>query len=230
MTILDSPVDLGDQLDGELSALCRAEHPQLTIWQSLPALAVSQKDTLLPTYAEAVEVLRRDGVETLVRKSGGSAVFQSQSLFNLTLIWRLQGQTSIPESYRLMCRPMMDWLGQQGISSQLHAVDGAFCDGSFNIAVGGKKLAGTAQRWQRRKGECKVLGHISIVLSPDYHRELNLINEFYRLAGKPMAYRRQALMDLQSLVGSINKSDNTFANFARQIGLQYSGSQYEFGQ
>src|SRR3546814_21024795 len=58
-------------------------------------------------------------------------------------------------------------LEEHGVDAHTQAVDGSFCDGRYNLAVGAgqeaRKIAGTAQVW-RRQAVGSAQEHIQVVL------------------------------------------------------------------
>ncbi|MNE83117.1 hypothetical protein D3C80_1799070 [compost metagenome] len=61
-------------------------------------------------------------------------------------------------------------------------MDGAFCDGRYNVNIGGRKLVGTAQRWRRRHsdGRYVVLAHGAILMENQREEMVEVVNAFYQ--------------------------------------------------
>ena len=72
-------------------------------------------------------------------------------------------------------------------------MEGSFCDGRFNLAVAGRKLAGTAQSWRRVAGVPVVLAHAVIVVDADPQALTEAANAFERDLGSGRRYRAEAL-------------------------------------
>jgi lipoate-protein ligase A len=72
-------------------------------------------------------------------------------------------------------------------------VEGSFCDGRFDLAVGGRKLAGTAQSWRRVAGRPVVLAHAVIVVDAEPEALTEAANAFERNLGSGRRYRAEAL-------------------------------------
>jgi hypothetical protein len=64
-------------------------------------------------------------------------------------------------------------------------VEGAFCDGRYNVNLGGRKLVGTAQRWRRRPsdGRYVVLAHGAILMENQREPMVAAVNAFYEHCG-----------------------------------------------
>jgi lipoate-protein ligase A len=225
----NKPIHLQQQLQTELQNLeLMAKEPnrapELHVWQSTAALVVTQKDTLLPNFRVAKDILATRGVDVLVRKTGGSAVLQSKAVVNVSLIWREQKGTSIADAYQHMCQPLRNTLLKYGVETQLSSVKGAFCDGSYNLVVDGLKLAGTSQRWKRTPQGLAVLGHIVLILSKSYENELELVDDFYGLAGGEQVLKDHTLVGLNELIPQFQHQSTHFQHgFIKSLAREYSG-------
>ena len=106
-----------------------------------------------PGFAAARAALAADGLPVHIRLSGGGVVPQSPATVNLQLAY--PARTTHPavaaeQHYRHLCALLQKLFAAFAIPTDYHSVPGSFCDGRFNLAVGGRKIAGTAQYWQRR--------------------------------------------------------------------------------
>lgn len=80
----------------------------------------------------------------------------------------------------------MQILRQRGTDPTYGAVEGAMCDGAYNIVVNHRKLAGTAQRWRRAKANSEryaVLGHLALSVDADHSAACHIVNEFHASVG-----------------------------------------------
>ena len=78
---------------------------------------------------------------------------QSPATVNLQLAY--PARTTHPavaaeQHYRHLCALLQKLFAAFAIPTDYQSVPGSFCDGRFNLASGGRKIAGTAQYWQRR--------------------------------------------------------------------------------
>lgn len=119
------------------------------------------------------EAVRRQwavrGIPVVVRPSGGGAVPLEEGILNLSLAWhtRLPALTDADGIYRALCRLLAEPLERLGIECQTQAVPDSFCDGRFNLSVGGRKVAGTAQHWSRAGAGYVVMAHALLVVEAD---------------------------------------------------------------
>jgi len=80
--------------------------------------------------------------------------------------------------------------------AEARPVEGSFCDGRFNLAVGGRKCVGTAQAWRRVAGRPLVLAHAVIVATADAAELIAAANRFEAAAGSARRYRADAVTSL----------------------------------
>lgn len=160
------------------------------LWRGEPALVVPRSCTTLAGWPAAAAAHR-----VLVRHSGGGVVPQGPGLLNLSLVWRALGSapTGTEAVYRALCGELASSLARLGIAAAPQAVAGSFCDGRFNLAVAGRKLAGTAQSWRRVAGAPVVLAHAVIVVDADPQALTDAANAFERHLGSGRQYRADAL-------------------------------------
>lgn len=137
----------------------------------------------------------RDAVEALdypvfERDTGGDLTPQDPGVVNLSLAFRLDGDdVSIKRAYERLTAPVVTFLREaHGIDAATASIPGAFCDGAYNIACGGRKIAGTAQRWKLIGGEgparrVAVLGHVALMVTIDLDPAIAALNAFYAAAG-----------------------------------------------
>jgi lipoate-protein ligase A len=162
------------------------------LWQAPVGLVVPRRYTLLPGW-EAARVAA-DG-ELQVRSSGGALVPQGPGLWNLSLVWPTASATPVDTTavYVALCAELAAALGQLGIVATPQPVTGSFCDGRYNLAVGGRKLVGTAQAWRRVAGRPVVLAHAVVVLDADPERLTAQANAFEAALGSDTRYRADTL-------------------------------------
>lgn len=177
-----------------MASAARTGRAAAHLWRGEPALVVPRSCTTLPGWPAAAQAHR-----VLVRASGGGVVPQGPGLLNLSLVWcadadAAAGAPSGTEGiYRALCDELAGALARLGIAAAPQAVQGSFCDGRFNLAVAGRKLAGTAQSWRRVAGRPVVLAHAVIVVDADPQALTEAANAFERDLGSGRRYRADAL-------------------------------------
>jgi len=162
------------------------------LWHGQSGLAVPRSCTMQPAWAAAAAAHR-----VQVRSSGGGVVPLGPGLLNLSLVWRAPGDAGAPAGtvaiYAALCALIAGALEGLGIASSPRCVEGSFCDGRYNLAVAGRKLAGTAQSWRRVAGVPVVLAHAVIVVDADPQAVTEAVNAFERDLGSARRYRAEAL-------------------------------------
>jgi len=160
------------------------------VWENARCLVVARSDRRLPGFAAAAAALAAAGWPVVVRESGGSAVPQGPGILSLSLAFRPAPGTpcTIESIYDALCRPVEDALARLGVAAARGEVPGAFCDGRYDLAVLGRKIAGTAQRW--RAGPAgpspergAVLAHAVLLVDVPLAEASAAVNRFYAAAG-----------------------------------------------
>jgi len=195
-----------------LSSIAAGEkNPTLRLWCSDPAIVVGTAEKRLPTFQHSVDDLAKKQWQVITRRTGGTAFILTPHILNISAVQLLRSKNlSIDRCYEDFCGLVMLALRDMGVDTRLGFQNRAFCDGKYNILVGNKKLAGTAQRWARSNNQSltAVLAQASIFVSIDSKEVSQLINEFYRKAGSNKHYDADAIIDLRLALESINPKHN----------------------
>jgi lipoate-protein ligase A len=148
------------------------------------------------------------GMPLLLRQTGGDLAPQGPSVLNVTVAFAASSPFGVKDAYGRICSPLLAPLRARGVAAYCASVPESFCDGRFNIAVGGRKLAGTAQRWRPRahgagtdEAGLTVLAHASLFVERDFDRYADAANAFYdgcRLDRRVRAEANVALADFPS--------------------------------
>lgn len=189
-----------DGLDAERAALDQVFSGQadsrLLFWRPLQrALVMPRRLSRLAGFAEAEARCAELGWPIALRDTGGEPVPQSPAVLNVALCYAVPDgdneQTRIDTAYLRLCQPLCDWLAAMGLDAGVGEVDGAFCDGRYNVNIGGRKLVGTAQRWRRRQsdGRYVVLAHGAILMENQREAMAEVVNAFYRAVELPADIR-----------------------------------------
>ncbi|MFT3689083.1 lipoate--protein ligase family protein [Paenirhodobacter sp.] len=142
------------------------------------------------------------GWPLILRGSGGGAVPQGPGGINLALCLAVEGH-SIGDIYREICAPIQRVLAARGIRAEPGATPDSFCDGSFNLGVGGRKIVGTAQRW--RAGG-RALAHALILFDPPLDEGVAAVDALHRDLGLP-PIRREVHATIRDFLPGLMPSD-----------------------
>ena len=177
--------------DAALLEAARAEGTATArVWENARCLVVARADRRLPRFAEASAALAGEGWPVVVRESGGTAVPHGPGILSLSLAFRppAGAPCTLESTYDALCAPLEDALAALGLACSRGEVPGAFCDGRYDLAVLGRKLAGTAQRWRAGPGgpapeRGAVLAHAVLLVDADRRELAAAIDRFYAAAG-----------------------------------------------
>jgi len=163
------------------------------LWHGPTGLVVPRRYTALPGFAAAAADPTHGQVQ--VRASGGGLVPQGAGVWNLSLAWPAASAAPVDTSgvYRALCNALAMALARLGVAASPQPVEGSFCDGRYNLAAGGRKLAGTAQAWRRIGPVPVVLAHAVIVAGADPVELTARANAFEAALGTATRYRADAL-------------------------------------
>lgn len=156
-----------------------------SLWRTGTCIVVPRSHTVRPGFEDAVAASAARGYPVHVRDTGGGAVVQGAGVVNLSMVFSIgpDVRERIGTSYRVLCEPVMAMLRARGIEGAFRSIPGTMCDGIYNIVVGARKLAGTAQRWRGlgrgRPGEHAVLAHLALFSDLDHAAAAAAINALY---------------------------------------------------
>jgi octanoyl-[GcvH]:protein N-octanoyltransferase len=131
-----------------LAGLADGGRPELTLADPEPTAAFSRRDTLLPGYERARDLLAARGLAPIIRPVGGHlAVYGDGAL--VVHLWASHGdpRAHIRERFSLLTGALAQGLRTLGVDARVGPVPGEYCDGEFSVNDAGRtKLVGTGQR------------------------------------------------------------------------------------
>lgn len=187
---MDMDVELGQQVAQGFRP------PLIRVWRAGEAfgIGVSKKDVASDQGRSAMTILQQEGCDVVVRQTGGTAVPQGAGVLHVSYLFPRTAHSGTTDTYyRMLCNPLLEWLTEQGIQAHTGALPGSYCDGTYNVVVGGQKLVGTAQAWKGGLAGIKsarpgyILAHACLTVDIDMEQSVHYINRFYKLSGD--AYR-----------------------------------------
>ncbi len=187
---------LGGVLDGSRPATAR-------VWQAGRGIAVTRAESRLPGFDAARAASEAAGWPVVVRESGGGAVPHDEGVLCLSLAFAPPSRLSLEAAYAVLAEPLRAALRTFDVTVSTGAVAGAFCDGRFNLAAGGRKIVGTAQRWRGRPGSGApdrgaVLAHALWLVDLDLADATAVLNRFQARAGSDARFAAEACTTLRA--------------------------------
>lgn len=141
--------------------------PGALVWQAqAQSIVLPQAFAQRTGFADAARASAARGWPLILRPTGGGAVPQGPGGINLALSWPVGEGDTIEGFYRRLCAPIRAVLAAQGLRADPGVTPGSFCDGRFNLAIDGRKIAGTAQRWRAGADGRRALAHALILFDP----------------------------------------------------------------
>lgn len=153
------------------------KQPILHFWTTTPYVILGMMDTKLPFLTEALEVFRGYDHPFLVRNSGGLAVVSDEGILNFSLIFP-EGDSRLPidDGYGRMHRIIQEAFAPFAQPIDAYEITDSYCPGDFDLSIGGRKIAGIAQR--RLKGGIAIMIYLSV--SGDQQQRGDMIRSFYK--------------------------------------------------
>lgn len=174
-----------------LGSVCKGEQAWgLLFWCPTDrTLVMPRRMSRLDGFEQASLASAASGWPVLLRETGGEPVPQSPSTINVALVYvapQQEGdQHRIETAYRRLCQPLLDALERLGGRASLGEIEGAFCDGRFNVNLDGRKWVGTAQRWRQGLSGTRpvVLVHGAMLMEDERESMAAAVNLFNQQCG-----------------------------------------------
>ncbi|MBH3428583.1 lipoate--protein ligase family protein [Pseudomonas alkylphenolica] len=185
--LMEVTVEAGLQAEQDLLAsVCKGEKNHgVLFWRPTDhALVMPRRMSRLEGFEAACAELAIAGWPVLLRETGGEPVPQSPAVINIALVYvapRSEGDHGrIENAYERLCLPLCDVLREWGGLASVGEIEGAFCDGRYNVNLNGRKLVGTAQRWRQGLAGKRpvVLVHGALLLDNERESMVAAVNRF----------------------------------------------------
>jgi octanoyl-[GcvH]:protein N-octanoyltransferase len=166
-------------------ALCRdvglgLVPPSLHLWSHPGGVALGLRDSKLPCARSAMQKLEEQGIRTAVRHSGGAAVPLDTGVVNISLILpKSRGKLDFHDDFRLLASLITEAVAVTHplAAAQIEAgeITHSYCPGDFDLAIGGRKFCGIAQRRQSQA----YFVHAFVVIEGSGRKRGEMIRAFY---------------------------------------------------
>ncbi len=182
------------------------------LWTAPEGLVVPRRHAMRAGWA----ALDQRGLQQ--RASGGGLVPQGPGIWNLSLVWRAAASPALHAVYAELCANLCQAFARLGLQAAPGEVAGSFCDGRWNLAVGGRKFVGTAQAHKRLHGQTLVLAHAVIVVDAQAQQLCARCNAFEQALGSAERYRPEVLTSIAAeLPGVADIESRTLGVLAEQF-------------
>lgn len=147
----------------------------LHFWQFKQTVILGMKDSRVPHLSPAVNELIAKNYHPLLRNSGGLGIVADEGILNLSYIFpNHDRQLSTQEAYEKMLHIVRKAFPE--LTIEAYEMVDSYCPGTYDLNVGGQKIAGSAQR--RLKEGVAVMIYLSV--NGDQQARGSLIREFYQ--------------------------------------------------
>ena len=156
------------------------------LWSCSRALVVPRHLSRRPLFATARQ---HCNLTLAIRSSGGTVVLHGPEFINLTVMTahRTDHGIDVDRLYSAFGAILFPSLARMGITAGFEEVCQAYCSGRHDVAVAGRKLAGTAAIVRRIGGVQAQLVHAVLRLSP-VDGEIAMISAFEQAMGLNPSY------------------------------------------
>lgn len=192
--------------------------PRFLIWEPIKNVMVLPASSKWKTTPELTNHMAASGWQVEQRKTGGSPVPQAPGVLNLSMVypWPNELKLSTSISYQLLINILNLWLSKYGVSAHTGEVEGAYCNGAFNLSIKNKKFIGTAQRISKSSDtnsniKVAVLAHAFILINPNITHLVDAVNHCYLQSGNHEVFCRDSMTSLTEYNSNINVSHNQLA-------------------
>ncbi|TNF06869.1 MAG: lipoate--protein ligase family protein [Gammaproteobacteria bacterium] len=201
-----------------------------SIWSTSQCLVAPYAFGRHKHFDKAAQISRDMGWPVSVRQTGGGVTPQGPGIMNISLaLANTSGnKLSIADSYQLICNPIISELHLLDVDAQCASVEGAFCDGAYNVVANGRKLAGTAQRRSRLKQQPDrqgIFAHALLLFDADLEAAIKAVNRLYLLMGNEQRCRASAHCNFSGLY--TNTEQKPPAEYLGQRLLEGYGAEIE---
>ena len=160
-------------------------------YQHRPNISLGVDDTMIDDFNKGLNYYRRNGYSVTVRNSGGRSVVNDPGILNFSLIMKAN-QTGT-ERYHMFFDFMEKALEPLNLDFKLGMISGAYCPGTYDISINGKKVAGTAQR---KIGDNALVGCYLSVNGNQMERS-EVVKKFYEIINGPIEVNPYKMTTLQ---------------------------------
>lgn len=197
-----------------LDIVARGDAPALArLWRCNSCLAVPNRVAQSAEFPAAVSSLAEMGWPVVIRATGGTPVPLTPGMLNLSLAYCVPAawNWSIDDAYRHLAGLLQQALYGIGVTAEIGEIAGAICPGRFDLAIGGRKIAGAAQRRRSLPGQnsTAILAHAVIFVTGDHRMPFAALRAFEDRLRNPVDWQAEQMTCLQDHGAGIDVASMT---------------------
>ncbi|MFD2673450.1 lipoate--protein ligase family protein [Marinicrinis sediminis] len=155
--------------------------PAVHMWTHPRGFVMGLRDRRLPGAVQAMSGLEQEGRKVIVRHSGGAAVPLHDGVLNVSFIHpKPTGSIDFHHDFKVMVEFLAEACQRLGVRFEVGEIQGSYCPGDYDLAIGGRKFCGIAQRRQTKA----YLVHAFIVVSGSGAELAERVRQFYAEASE----------------------------------------------
>ncbi|MCP3033497.1 lipoate--protein ligase family protein [Halobacillus sp. A1] len=131
------------------------------LWVHHDTVVLGIPDARLPNISEAIDYLKEEGYQVVVRNSGGLAVLLDEGVLNLSLIFPDAKEVNIHDGYDAMVEFIQHLFSDLTDQIEAYEITQSYCPGAYDLSIGGKKFAGISQRRVKRGSAVQIYLDVS---------------------------------------------------------------------
>lgn len=163
--------------------------------QARPTISIGYDDTKAPFFNEGVEHYKSKGYQVGIRGAGGRSVVNDEGILNFSILFK--SDMTSQEQYEFFHKFMQDALAPLGLKFDLGLVEGAYCPGTYDISINGKKVSGTSSRAVQGNG----LVGCFLSVNGDQYKRSKVISEFYEITQDVIRVSPDKMTSIQEQLG-----------------------------
>jgi lipoate-protein ligase A len=181
--------------------------PILRLWRTRPCLVVTPLLAHRPAFEAAAAASATRGWPVVVRRTGGGPVPQGPQTLSISLAYATLRERApgIDPAFTHFAGWICEALRACGLAPDLGEIAGSCCPGRYDLAIGGRKIIGIAQRRrQARHGDTPltaVLVHAMLWLEGDLTPGIDALERFLDEAGAPQRFDRARMGTVEEIAG-----------------------------
>lgn len=161
----------------------------------ISSVSIGYDDTKAPYFDQGVDWYQSQGYKVGIRGAGGRSVVNDEGILNFSLLFKTE--MTPHEQYVFFYNFMQDALAPLGFQLELGLVEGAYCPGTYDISIGGRKVSGTSSR--SVMGNSLVGGFLAV--KGDQKSRSDLISRFYEITDDVIRVDSNKMTTLEDVLG-----------------------------